>query len=226
MTVAAVVPAAGRGQRLGGVVPKAFRQLGGAPLVVHAVRSLLASPYVGLVVVAVPADRVGELPKLVAGPVLAVPGGASRQDSVAAALAVLPSEVDVVLVHDAARPLVPVSVVDAVAAAVLAGAPAAVPVLPMVDTLKRVDAAGLVTATLPREPIRAVQTPQGFRREVLAAAHAAAGVAAAATDDAGLVERLGIAVHTVPGAAEALKITLPFDLLVAEAILRVRGHVG
>jgi 2-C-methyl-D-erythritol 4-phosphate cytidylyltransferase len=222
MGVVAVVPAAGRGDRLGGEQPKAFRLLGGTPLLVHAVGALLASRYVERVVVAAPADRLAEVSALFGARVTAVPGGACRQDSVAAALAALPSDVDVVLVHDAARPLVPVAVVDAVVAAVLAGAAAVVPVLPVVDTLKRVDAAGLVAGTVPRAGTYAVQTPQGFRREVLAKAHAAADPAEPATDDAGLVERLGIAVSTVPGSGDALKITTPFDLLVAEAVLRAR----
>ncbi len=223
MSVAAVVPAAGRGERLGGELPKAFRLLGGAPLLVHAVRSLLASRHVGMVVVAVPADRLAEVRALLGPGVTAVAGGEHRQASVAAALAALPSDVDVVLVHDAARPLVPVSIVDAVAGAVLAGAPAVVPVLPVADTLKRVDRAGLVAGTVPRSQVWAVQTPQGFRREVLAKAHAAADGADPATDDAGLVERLGIPVATVPGSPEALKITTPFDLVVAEALLAGRG---
>lgn len=192
-------------------------------MLVHAVGALRLSAHVAHVVVAVPADRLAEVAVLLGPGVLAVAGGASRQESVAAALAVLPPEVDVVLVHDAARPLVPAAVVDAVAAAVLAGAPAVVPVMPVVDTLKRVDAAGRVIATAPREELRAVQTPQGFRRDVLARAHAAADPAAPATDDAGLVERLGVPVVTVPGSADALKITTPFDLLVAETILRTRS---
>jgi len=219
MSVAAVVPAAGRGERLGGELPKAFRLLGGTPLLVHAVGVLRASRHVRLVVVAAPADRLAEVAALLGPAVVAVPGGASRQASVAAAVATLPSDVDVVLVHDAARPLVPLPVVDAVAEAVLAGAPAVVPVLPVVDTLKRVDAAGLVAGTVPRADLRAVQTPQGFHREVLAKAHAAADPRDPVTDDAGLVERLGIPVATVPGSPDALKITTPFDLVVAEAIL-------
>jgi len=222
MSVAAIVPAAGRGERLGGEQPKAFRLLGGAPLLVHAVGALRGSRYVEYVVVAAPADRLAEVSALLGPGVIAVAGGTVRRDSVAAALAALPPEVDVVLVHEAARPLVPVAMVDAVAAAVLAGAAAAVPVVPVVDTLKRVDAAGLVTGTVPREELRAVQTPQGFRREVLAKAHAAAGSADPATDDAGLVERLGIPVATVPGSGDAMKITTPLDLLIAEAILRAR----
>src|SRR5262249_35422765 len=174
MCVAAVVPAAGRGERLGGEVPKAFRLLGGAPLLVHAVGALRASRHVRLVVVAAPADRLAEVAALLGPAVVAVRGGASRQASEAAAVAALPSDVDVVLVHDAARPLVPLPVVDAVAEAVLAGAPAVVPVLPVVDTLKRVDATGLVAGTVPRADLPAGQTPQGVPREGLAKAHAAA----------------------------------------------------
>jgi 2-C-methyl-D-erythritol 4-phosphate cytidylyltransferase len=222
MTVAAVVAAAGRGVRLGGEQPKAFRLLGGTPLLVHAVGALRASRYVDQIVVAAPAELLAEVGALLGPSVVAVAGGVNRQDSVAAALAVMPAAVRTVLVHDAARPLVPVAVIDAVAAAVLAGAPAVIPVLPVVDTLKRVHPNGEVAGTVSRDELRAVQTPQGFRRDVLERAHAAAGPDLLTTDDAGLVERLGIPVSTVPGSAEALKITTPFDLLVAEAILRVR----
>jgi 2-C-methyl-D-erythritol 4-phosphate cytidylyltransferase len=223
MNVAAVVPAAGHGERLGGELPKAFRLLGGAPLLVHAVTGLLASRHVTKVVVAAPADRLTEAEVLLGPAVTTVAGGASRQDSVAAAVAALPSDVDIVLVHDAARPLVPVQVVEAVVEALLAGAPAIVPVLPVVDTLKRVDPDGLVTGTVPRSDVRAVQTPQGFHREVLAKAYAAADPLDPVTDDAGLVERLGVPVATVPGSEHSFKVTTPFDLLVAEAILRARA---
>jgi 2-C-methyl-D-erythritol 4-phosphate cytidylyltransferase len=223
MSTAAVVAAAGLGTRLGGGQPKAFRLLGGAPLLVHAVGALQASSYVAQVVVAAPRELLPEVARLLGPGVTAVAGGADRQQSVAAALSVLPADVEAVLVHDAARPLVPFAVVDAVARAVLAGAPAVIPVLPVVDTLKRVRADGAVAATVSRTELRAVQTPQGFNRAVLERAHRAAAAGDSATDDAGLVERLGITVVTVPGSAEALKITTPFDLLVAEAILARRS---
>src|SRR5262249_27857228 len=223
MCVAAVVPAAGRGERLGGEVPKAFRLLGGAPLLVHAVDALRASRHVRLVVVAAPADRLAEVTARLGPAVVALPGGASRQESVAAAMAALPSDVDVVLVHDAARPLVPLSVVDAVAEAGLAGAPAGVPVLPGGGTPERGGRRRRGGGTGARADLRAVQTPQGFHREVLVKAHAAADPRDPVTDDAGLVERLGIPVATVPGSTDALKITTPFDLVVAEAILRGRA---
>ena len=217
MTVGVVVPAAGAGTRLGPGLPKALRLLAGEPLLVHAVRRLRACPRVGPVVVAAPEDSVGDVQVLL-GPygVTVVAGGAERQDSVAAGLRALPDECDLVLVHDAARALVPVAVVEAVVAALVAGAQAVVPVLPVADTVKRVDASGAVVETVPREDLRVVQTPQGFRRAVLERAHAGA---VPVTDDATLVERLGVTVQTVPGAPEAMKVTTPFDLLVAEAVL-------
>jgi 2-C-methyl-D-erythritol 4-phosphate cytidylyltransferase len=219
---AVLVPAAGRGERLGVGVPKALHQLGGEPLLVHAVRRVAAARSVALVVVAAPPSAVDEVRAMLAPvtgavPLRVVPGGASRQESVAAALAAVPADVPIVLVHDAARPLAPAELVDEVAAAVRAGHRAVVPVLPVVDTVKRVDAAGTVLETVDRAPLRAVQTPQGFDRATLVAAHAAADPDA--TDDAGLAERIGVAVHTVPGRPEALKVTRPFDLLVAEALL-------
>jgi len=150
---------------------------------------------------------------------LVVPGGADRTESVRLALAAAPPS-DITLVHDAARAFTPPDVVRAVVAAVAAGAPAVIPVLPVADTVKRVDADGVVVATPSRVDLRIVQTPQGFRTEVLRAAHdAAASDQTGATDDAGLVERLGIAVHTVPGHPAAMKITTPFDRAIAEAVL-------
>lgn len=219
MTVGAVVPAAGAGTRLGPGVPKALRPLAGEPLLVHAVRRLRACPSVGPVVVAAPPAAVPEVADLLSPyDVLVVPGGSERQDSVAAALGALPPEVDLVLVHDAARALVPVAVVEAVVARLRAGAEAVVPAVPVSDTVKRVDAAGDVVATVDRADLRAVQTPQGFTRALLVRAHEAAGDVL--TDDAGLVEALGVTVATVPGAPEAMKVTTPFDLAVAEVLLR------
>ncbi len=184
-------------------------------------RGLRAAPSVGPVVVAAPAADVAAVTALLAAyDVQVVAGGRERQDSVALALAALPPEVELVLVHDAARALTPVAVVEAVVAALREGAPAVVPVLPVADTVKQVDPDGRVAATLDRQWLRAVQTPQGFARDVLVRAHAE--VVAAHTDDAGMVERLGVAVHTVPGDEEAFKVTRPLDLLLAEAVLRER----
>jgi 2-C-methyl-D-erythritol 4-phosphate cytidylyltransferase len=229
--VAAIVPAAGRGERLGPGAPKALRLLGGVPLLVHAVRNLAAARLVDLVVVAAPPDQVTAVRALLAdhhtGATLhVVSGGPTRPESVRAALAALPDAVAVVLVHDAARPLAPVELIDAVASAVRAGAEAVVPGLPVTDTVKRVDG-DVVTETVDRSALRSVQTPQGFRRTVLEEAHldlTDEGI----TDDAGLVERAGYSVIVVPGAEEAFKVTRPLDLVLAEAVLARRrsGGVG
>ena len=220
--VGVLLPAAGRGERLGPGTPKALRLLAGEPLLVHAVRSLRAAPSPGPVVVAAPPGEQDDVAALLAGfpDVVVVAGGAERQAAVALALAALPASVSLVLVHDAARCLVPAAVVEAVVAALRAGAPAVVPVLAVADTVKQVDAAGAVVRTVPRADLRAVQTPQGFARDVLERAHRSA--APGATDDASLVEALGLPVVTVPGAQEAFKVTRPLDLLVAEAVLRAR----
>ncbi|MEU1754663.1 2-C-methyl-D-erythritol 4-phosphate cytidylyltransferase [Micromonospora matsumotoense] len=221
--VAVLVPAAGAGVRLGPGGPKALRLLGGEPLLVHAVRRIAAAPSVHTIVVAAPAAEVDAVRRLLApvAPVLVVAGGAERQESVANALAAVPPGPGIVLVHDAARALTPSALVEAVAAAVRAGHRAVIPVLPVIDTIKEVDGDGVVLGTVDRSALRAVQTPQGFRREVLAAAHAAAGDPL--TDDAGLVEQQGVPVFCVPGSEYALKVTRPFDLTLAEHLL-VAGH--
>lgn len=217
MTVAALVPAAGSGTRMGAGTPKALLLLAGEPLLVHAVRGLRQVDRIRTVVVAAPPDAVAQTQDLLRPyDVLVVPGGAERSDSVRAALAALDEDVTHVLVHDAARALAPAAVATRVLDALEQGADAVVPVLPVADTVKRVDGE-VVRETLDRTQLRAVQTPQGFRREVLEQAHAHAQDA---TDDAGLVERLGRTVRTVPGAEEAFKVTRPFDLRVAEAVLR------
>ncbi|WKX71098.1 2-C-methyl-D-erythritol 4-phosphate cytidylyltransferase [Streptomyces sp. XD-27] len=235
---AAVIPAAGRGVRLGPGTPKALRALGGVPMLVHAVRAMAGSRAVSLVVVVAPADGATEVRHLLdeylqsgATDIEVVPGGATRQESVRLGLAALPDDVTTVLVHDAARPLVPVDTVDAVVAAVAEGAPAVVPGLPLADTVKQVDPrtgdrAGEpepVTGTPERALLRAVQTPQGFDRATLAEAHAKIALdGEGATDDAGMVERLGVEVVVVPGHEEAFKVTRPLDLVLAEAVLARR----
>ena len=228
---AVIVPAAGRGERLGPGAPKALRTLAGQPILLHAVRNLATARGLDLIVVAVPEESCEEARALLQGidiPITIVSGGETRQDSVARALLALPSEVDVVLVHDAARPLVPSEVVDRVVGAVRAGAQAVIPTLGVVDTVKEVDGDGVVRATLDRARLQAVQTPQGFARDVLQRAHAASD-GGDATDDAGMVERMGVIIQTVPGHEEAFKITRPLDLVLAEAILarrRAAGGVG
>lgn len=226
---AAIVPAAGRGERLGPGAPKALRTLAGQPMLLHAVRALAAARSIDLVVVAAPEDGVDEARSILAGldteaEIVIVSGGETRQDSVARALLALPADVDVVLVHDAARPLVPPDVVDRVSAAVRGGHDAVIPTLGVVDTIKEVDG-GVVVGTLDRSRVHAVQTPQGFARAVLQRAHASSE-GSDATDDAGLVERMGVVVHTVAGDEEAFKITRPLDLVLAEAILVRRRASG
>ncbi|MFD4986189.1 2-C-methyl-D-erythritol 4-phosphate cytidylyltransferase [Streptomyces sp. NPDC058374] len=252
---AVVIPAAGRGVRLGPGTPKALRALHGTPMLVHAVRAMAASRAVSLVVVVAPPDGLAEVQAMVddhlhptEGPSFAparageetdirvVAGGETRQESVRRGLDALPDDVTAVLVHDAARPLVPVEIVDGVVEAVRAGAPAVVPGLPLSDTVKEVGplaegASGPgepVVATPERARLRAVQTPQGFDRESLDRAHRQGPVEGeGATDDAGLCERLGLPVVVVPGHEEAFKVTRPLDLVLAEAVLaRRRANDG
>jgi 2-C-methyl-D-erythritol 4-phosphate cytidylyltransferase len=194
-------------------------------MLVYAIKALAGSPLIDVVVVAAPADNVEEVRALIDGPaygadVVVVAGGDTRSESVARALINLPDDVDVVLVHDAARPLVPVEVVTAVAAAVREGHEAVVPVVPVVDTVKSVDDAGGILGTVPREKLRAAQTPQGFTREVLQRAHAE--VDSPVTDDAGMVESIGIAVHAVGGHEDSFKVTRPLDVVLAEAVIAKR----
>ncbi|WP_436493386.1 2-C-methyl-D-erythritol 4-phosphate cytidylyltransferase [Actinokineospora sp. HUAS TT18] len=224
MSVVALVPAAGRGERLGASVPKALVEVRGEPLLIHAVRGLLDAGRVRHVVVAAPPALVDATAKLLADaglPADVIAGGADRTASVGLALRhaldVIP-DTRVVLVHDAARAFTPPAVIRAVIAAVEAGARAVIPVLPVADTVKQVDTGGVVLATPDRSALRIVQTPQGFDAATLVSAHA---LADSATDDAGLVERLGIPVATVLGHPHAMKITTPFDLAIAESVLAV-----
>ncbi|MFG2634020.1 2-C-methyl-D-erythritol 4-phosphate cytidylyltransferase [Streptomyces sp. NPDC048362] len=231
--VAAVIPAAGRGVRLGPGASKALRALNGTPMLIHAVRALAASRHVSLVIVVAPPDGAPEVKSLLDAHALpgntdfaVVPGGDSRQASVRLGLEALPPEYSAVLVHDAARPLVPVDTVDTVIEAVRAGAVAVVPALPLADTVKEVEPATVpgdpepVLATPERARLRAVQTPQGFDRATLVRAHET--VTDDVTDDAGMVERLGLTVVAVPGHEEAFKVTRPLDLVLAEAVLARR----
>jgi 2-C-methyl-D-erythritol 4-phosphate cytidylyltransferase len=214
--VAVLIPAAGLGLRLGGARPKALHELAGKSLLIHCWQNVVAAPSVGAIIVAAPPDAVALVEEIIPGAIV-VAGGLTRRESVAAALAAAPAEFDIILVHDAARALTPTSLMEAVAEAVRAGHEAVIPGLPLVDTIKQVTADGRVIATVDRSTLRAVQTPQGFRRSVLAKAHTLTGDH---TDDAGMVERLGVQVHTVEGHPHAMKITTPWDLVVAESILR------
>jgi 2-C-methyl-D-erythritol 4-phosphate cytidylyltransferase len=203
----AIVVAAGWGERFGG--PKQFAELGGARLVDHAVATAAAT--CDAVVLVVPDATEWRGAKVAA----VVVGGATRAESVRAGLTAIPLDVDVVVVHDAARPLATIDMFRAVIDAVRGGADGAVPGLAVTDTLKRVDDVR-VTATVDRMGLVAVQTPQAFEPNILRAAHA---TSSDATDDASLVEEIGGNVVVVPGDPRNLKVTGPADLMIAAALL-------
>jgi 2-C-methyl-D-erythritol 4-phosphate cytidylyltransferase len=223
-TVVAVVPAAGSGERLAAGIPKAFYQLEGRTLVERAVEGLLNSGIVDTVVVAVPADLTDEAKLILGSKATVVAGGADRTESVSRALSALAgtTEPEFVLVHDAARALTPPGLIVRVVDALRAGHRAVVPALPLHDTIKAVDANGVVLGTPERAGLRAVQTPQGFATDLLLRAYRAyQGVGAADfTDDASLVEHVGGQVQVVAGDPLAFKITTQLDLLLAQAIVR------
>jgi 2-C-methyl-D-erythritol 4-phosphate cytidylyltransferase len=227
MSVVALLLAAGRGRRLGRELPKAFVPLAGRPVVAHALEALLATPEIDLVI---PVLGEGEMagweqaigadcPRdRLAAPVL---GGAERQDSVRAGVAALPGTTEFVAVHDAARALVRPEAVSRVIAAARAGG-AAILAMPARDTIKRVEG-DRIRATPPRSECWAAQTPQVFGVELLREALAkAAAENYLGTDDAELVERLGVCVRIVPGHSDNLKVTHPEDLVLAEHLLRER----
>lgn len=219
--VAAIVVAAGSGSRLGHGRPKALVEIGGVPMVRRSVDALREARVGRIVVVAHP-GHIDEFTDALSGvaDITVVAGGAERPESVRKGLA----EVDapVVLVHDAARPLVPVRVVEAVIEAVTEGAEAVIPVVPVIDSIRRVDDSGSVIVD--RADLRAVQTPQGFATDVLRAGHAhIASHGVHVTDDASACEAIGATVTFVDGHREALKITEPLDLVVAEAIWQARS---
>lgn len=226
MVVAAVIVAAGRGARMGAYRAKALLPVAGEPMLARAVGALASRPRVGpvVVVVAHPEEARAALGPAAARVTL-VRGGAERQESVRRGLRALP-EADIVLVHDAARPLVPAALVDAVIDAALEHG-AAVPAIPPTDTVKRIGDDGAVAETLPRDRLRLAQTPQGFRSDLLLAAHARAEKDGfLGTDDASLVERIGGRVVLIEGSARNIKITTAIDLMHAEALLAAEQAEG
>ncbi len=221
--VAAIIPAAGSGVRLGADVPKAFLALGGLSLLTRS--ALAMSTVADVLIIAAPADSLDEAGAQLAqvdAEIHVVAGGEHRQESVANALRMVPEDVSIVLVHDAARPLVPVEVTQNVVAAIRSGAKAVIPVLPLVDTIKRVNNQGVAIETVDRNQLRRVQTPQGFDRATLDLAYENPEVVA--TDDAGLMDALGIPVLTVAGDERSLKITTMADVKHALSLLEATSE--
>lgn len=225
--VGAVVVAAGRGRRFGGESPKQFADLGGIPVLAWATRAFRSHPQVARVIVVLSPERAASPPDWLPAGVEVVAGGVARADSVRAGARALEGEAEIILVHDGARPFPSPELVSRVIEAARRGP--VVPVVPLEDTVKRVDGRGRIAETVPRGALRRAQTPQGFPWEVLARTHAleaggereawdAAG-AAAITDDALLCERRGIEVATVEGDPSNLKITTPRDLVLARGMV-------
>jgi 2-C-methyl-D-erythritol 4-phosphate cytidylyltransferase/2-C-methyl-D-erythritol 2,4-cyclodiphosphate synthase len=219
--VAVIVVAAGSGTRLGLGIPKAFATLGGRTLLERALDEVFAMAPAPQTIVVVPADRVDTTTRMLEGTgAIAVEGGATRQESVAKGLAALEPDVDTVLVHDAARALAPTDLLDRVAAAVADRGHGVVPGVPVVNTVKRVDADELVLEELDRSALREIQTPQGFPRAAFSAAHAEA--AEEFRDDAALFAAAGHPVVVVEGDPLAFKITTAWDLRRAEQVVGAR----
>jgi 2-C-methyl-D-erythritol 4-phosphate cytidylyltransferase/2-C-methyl-D-erythritol 2,4-cyclodiphosphate synthase len=221
--VAIIVVAAGSGSRLGGAEPKAFVMLHGMTILERALRGVFESAEPAQVIVVAPSARLAAARRIAetaagvaSGDVSVVAGGETRQSSVAAGLAVLDDDVEVVLVHDAARALTPAGLIDRVVRTVAPGV-GVIPALPVSDTLKRVDGTDRVVETLERSELVHVQTPQGFPRAELLAAYASAD--RDYTDDAALFSAAGHEVVVVEGEARGFKITTPWDLQRAETLL-------
>jgi 2-C-methyl-D-erythritol 4-phosphate cytidylyltransferase len=216
LKLAVVIPAGGVGTRFGGRLPKQFIRLGRAPILTQTVAHFTGHPAIVAIVVAAPEIHVERTRRALARiarrtPITVVQGGGMRQDSVWLALQAVPPAADIIIVHDAVRPMITRGLIDAVVAAVVESG-AAICALPITETVKRVRQE-IVEATLDRSELWAVQTPQAFRAALLREAHEKArrdGVIG--TDDAMLVERLGHRVRVVRGLAENVKITTPEDL--------------
>lgn len=223
--VTAIFPAAGASRRMGGGVNKNFLELMGEPILIRTLKTFSQVERVNFFIVVVAAQEVETVEKLLRSteglkPWLVTGGGSERQYSIANGLKILPEDAEIILVHDAARPLISARIINEVinAAEQFGGAIAAVP---SKDTIKIIDAEGFVRYTPPRRELVSVQTPQGFRREILLQAYAQADAENfLGTDDASLVERLGIKIKIVTGSYENIKITTPEDLSVAESFLR------
>jgi len=223
MRTAAVIVAAGSGERLGAGVPKALVRVAGLPMVTWSARALAEAPEVECIVIACPPGGEDEMAEAVAGHAQVhaiVPGGTSRQRSVAAALAAVPDDVEAILVHDAARPLITPALVSRLIAR-LRSAPAVIAAAPVADTLKRAGDSDRVEATVDRAGLWAAQTPQAFRADTLRWVFADADDAelGSATDCAGMAERRAVSVLLHDPGSPNLKVTTPADLRLAEVLL-------
>jgi 2-C-methyl-D-erythritol 4-phosphate cytidylyltransferase len=220
--IAVVIPAGGAGRRMGGVF-KPFLELDGVPLLQRSMRPFLERVDVEWIIVALPSELAATPPAWLLGDarVSVVAGGAERTDSVRSALAAVPTAAEIVLVHDAARPLVSTDIIARCITAARDGR-SVIAAIPVVDTLKEVDEGGRIVSTPDRRRMWAAQTPQAFPAAVLRAAHQrAAADGVSTTDDAALVARYGATVVVVEGSTDNLKVTTPADLAVAEALLGV-----
>jgi len=221
--VGVVIVAGGSGTRVGGDELKQFRWVAGKPMLLHSVQAFMARPDVGMVVVVLPQRYAGDPPPWLfqcdVDRLLVSLGGRTRSESVANGLDDLPDEAQIVLVHDAARPLVGAETIDRVVAAVRDGR-SVIAALPVVDTLKEVDEDGRIVRTVSRDALWRAQTPQGFPRQVIVDAHRRAKAERVnATDDAALLERLGLPVHVVRGSERALKVTEASDFARVDALV-------
>ncbi|MBE5800331.1 MAG: 2-C-methyl-D-erythritol 2,4-cyclodiphosphate synthase [Clostridiales bacterium] len=224
---AAVIVAAGRGTRMGLERNKVLYPLCGAPIIVHTVRAFAGSGlFDGGIVVVTGEDDMQEMRAMMESAGLAVafaPGGADRQESVLSGVAACPKDCDIIAIHDGARPLVSREVIErTIESAKQYGS--GVAAVPLKDTIKRVDADGVVIDTPVRDTLRAVQTPQTFRAALIREAHEKYKNGERATDDAMLVERMGHAVRLTQGDVENIKLTTPEDMLLAEQVLLRRGN--
>ena len=214
-TSAAIIAGAGMGHRLGADIPKALIQIDGVTLIERAFAAL--SPVVDEIVITAPAGYEDQFRAIVGDSATVITGGVLRSDSVNVALKSLSPSTKYVLVHDAARALATSELAQRVLHGLTSGESAVIPALSVVDTIKEVDRDGYVRSTPDRSILRAVQTPQGFSVDVLKRAHEASEDA---TDDAALVEALGVKVKTIPGEARAMKITNPEDIAIAVTLVR------
>lgn len=223
MKIGAIIPAAGAGRRMGGI-RKAFMEIGGKPMLLHSVEVLLARPDVACVVVPVSPDDIDKIPDwLQRTGVHFVHGGAERSDSVRAGLNAMPDEVDVILVHDAARPLLNDALIDRVIAPLKDGKSATVAVR-ATDTLHEVDDEGVIRDTPDRSRFWRAQTPQAFLRKTLELAFAKELDRPTATDEAGMVAASGWPVVVVEGGYWNIKVTNPDDVEMVESMLRERAR--